>query len=166
MIVWLADNSGLVMSAVDPETHVGQLSFVRYPDGEERRLTNDLNDYKEISVTADGRTIVAQKRESISQLWLAPIDDFNQGRVLATTTGLAYHYLSWTPDNHLVFDVEAGGTIDIWRMLTDGNGRERLTYQQGQNREPAATPDRRYAFFVSTRSASSQLWPLAADANQ
>src|SRR5204862_5940791 len=137
----------------------------RYPDGEERRLTNDLNDYKEISVTADGRTIVAQKRESISQLWLAPIDDFNQGRVLATTTGLAYHYLSWTPDNHLVFDVEDGGTIDIWKVVTDGNGRERLTYQQGQNREPSVTPDGRYVVFVSTRSGSSQIWRMDAYGN-
>jgi Tol biopolymer transport system component/DNA-binding winged helix-turn-helix (wHTH) protein len=165
MLVWLADNSGFIMSAIDPETHVGQLSFISYPGAEEHRLTHDLTEYSIISATADGRTIVAQKRESISQLWIAPSDDFNQGRVLSTTTGLAYHYLSWTPDNHLVFDVQDGATIDIWKVLTDGNGRERLTYQQGQNREPAVTPDGRYVVFVSTRSGSSQVWRMDADGN-
>ena len=165
MLVWLADNSGFIISAIDPETHVGQLSFVSYPGGEEHRLTHDLTDYTIVTATADGRTIVAQKRESISQLWIAPRDDFNQGRVLETTTGLAYHHLSWTLDDHLVFDVEAGGTIDIWRILTNGHGRERLTYQQGLNREPAITPDGRYVVFVSTRSGNSQVWRMDADGN-
>src|ERR1041384_198658 len=165
MLIWLADNSGLVMSAIDQETHVGQLYFISYPSGVEYRLTHDLTEYGIISSTADSRMIVAQSRQSFSQLWIAPIDDFNRGRVLATTNNLAYHYLSWTPDNHLVFDVEAGGTIDIWRMLTDGKGREQLTHQQGQNREPAATPDGRYVIFVSTRSGSSQVWRMDADGN-
>jgi Tol biopolymer transport system component/DNA-binding winged helix-turn-helix (wHTH) protein len=164
MVVWLADNSGLIMSAIDPETRVGQLSFISYPGGEERRLTHDLTDYNIITATADGRTIVAQKRESLSQLWIAPSDDPSQGRVLLTTTGLAYHYLSWTPDNHVVFDVEETG-IDIWKVSTDGSGGERLTYRQGQNREPSLTPDGRYVVFVSTRTGSSQVWRMDADGN-
>ena len=53
MIVWLPDHSGLIMNAIDPQTNVPQLFFVKYPDGEVSRITHDLNNYKEISVTAN-----------------------------------------------------------------------------------------------------------------
>jgi Tol biopolymer transport system component len=152
------------MSAIDPETNVGQLSFVSYPSGEERRLTQDLTDYSFISATADGRTIVAQKRDSTSQLWIAPYDNLNQGRVLLTTSGLAYHYLSWTSDDQIYFDVEDSG-IDIWKISVDGNGRECLTNRKGQNREPSVMPDGRFVFFISTRSGSSQVWRMDGDGN-
>jgi hypothetical protein len=36
------------MSSVDPAKNVAQLSFVGYPDGQERGLTDDLNDYREL----------------------------------------------------------------------------------------------------------------------
>jgi len=148
------------MNAIDPVSHVTQISFVSYPGGEERRITNDLNNYKEITVTADGRMIVAQKRDSLSQLWIAPSDDPHQGRVLLTFAGLAYYKLSWTPDNHLVFDVEENGIENLWKVSADGSGQERLTYEQGQNSEPSITPDGRHIVFISTRSGSSQIWQM------
>jgi Tol biopolymer transport system component len=165
MIVWLPDRSGLIMNAIDPETNVPQISFVSYPTGEERRITHDLNNYKEISVTADSRMIVAQKMGSLKQLWIAPERDSAHARLLSTATGLAYHSLSWAPHSQLVFDAEENGEIDIWKMSPDGGGREQLTHHEGQNTVPGVTPDGRYIVFLSTRTGSSQLWRMDADGN-
>jgi Tol biopolymer transport system component len=73
--------------------------------------------------------------------------------------------LSWTPDNHIVFDMEENGTDDIWKISANGSGRERLTYQQGQNREPSTTADGRHIVFISNRSGSSQIWRMGMDDN-
>lgn len=165
MIAWLPDYSGLIMSAMDPAKTVAQLSLVSYPSGEERHLTNDLNNYKEVSVTADSRTVVAQRMGALSQLWIAPRGDSSRARILSTAAGLSYHYVSWLPNNDLVFDAEENGVNDIWKTSIDGKTRERLTHQQGQNHSPAATTNGRYIVFVSTRGGSAQLWRMDADGN-
>ncbi len=164
-ITWIPDHTGLIMNAVDPETHLSQLSYVRYPSGEERRLTNDLNNYKEISITADGRVIVAQKIGSLNQLWIAPGDALNRARLL-TSGEFCYHGLAWMPDNQIIFDAKENGILDIWKRSADEGGpSERLTSLQGQNMEPSVTPNGRYVVFISTRSGSRQLWRMDADAS-
>jgi serine/threonine protein kinase len=53
-ICWLPDGSGLLIAAIEPERKNTQIWYASYPGGEVRRLTNDLNNYEDISVTADG----------------------------------------------------------------------------------------------------------------
>ena len=57
-IAWLADGSGLVIAGRDraslPSTPT-QIWFVAYPSGEARKITNDLNGYTNLSLTADSR---------------------------------------------------------------------------------------------------------------
>jgi Tol biopolymer transport system component/DNA-binding winged helix-turn-helix (wHTH) protein len=165
MIVWLNDYSGLIMNAVDPEKGVTQLSFVSYPSGQEQRITRDLHNYKEISVTSDGRTVVAQRISSLSQLWIAPEGDSDRARLVLTSASPAYHYLSWLPNNDLIFDAEENGINDIWKLTADGRVRDALTDDEGQNFSPATTNDGKYIVFVSTRGGSSQLWRMNADGN-
>lgn len=159
--LWLPDRSGLVMSAVDPETSVTQLWHLSYPGGEERRLTNDLNEYKDISLTADGSAIIAQRISLLSQFWVAPADDTSRARQLSTVVG-GGGYLDWTPDNQLVYDSDEGSALNIWKMAADGSQRQQLT-QTGKSIMPSATSDGRFIVFVSTRSGSPQLWRIDAD---
>src|SRR6185436_10392530 len=113
-----------------------------------------------------GSTIVAQKMNSLSQLWIAPNGDPGAGKLLLTAAGDAYHYLSWTPDNQILFDLHENGIDDVWKVAADGSGRpERLTNQQGKNFGPSVTPDGRYIVFISTRSGNAQLWRMNADGN-
>ena len=47
---WLPDRSGLIMTAINPETQLSQIYYVSEPGGEEHRITNDLNNYRGISI--------------------------------------------------------------------------------------------------------------------
>jgi serine/threonine protein kinase len=55
---WAPDGKGFFV-IVHGNQHNGQLGFLSYPDGKFRQLTNDLSNYRAISVTADGQTIAA-----------------------------------------------------------------------------------------------------------
>src|SRR5215470_7618131 len=52
---WLPDGGGLIVSARDLKTAVKRLWFVAYPSGEARPLTNDLDNFIHVSLTADAR---------------------------------------------------------------------------------------------------------------
>src|SRR6185369_14154141 len=59
-LLWLADGSGLIMTAQPEFSSIGtQVWFLPYSGGPARRITNDLNGYGEVSLglTADSETI-------------------------------------------------------------------------------------------------------------
>ena len=57
--LWLPDGSGFVTAAMAPNVGRRQIWRQPYPAGEPVRITNDLNAYEEISMTADGNTLAA-----------------------------------------------------------------------------------------------------------
>ncbi len=160
---WLPDKSGLVMSAIDPLTHLPQLYFISYPDGEEQRITNDLNNYKDISMADDGRTLVAQITGGITHLWLTEKGNPERAVPMAFSTRGWYQGLSWTPDNELVYTSDENGMKQICKMKADGSNSQQLTTGTGHNLDPSVTPDGRFIVFFSTRSGSGQIWRMTAN---
>src|SRR5215813_8747346 len=160
---WLRDRSGLIMNAVDPETHLSQLYYVAYPGGEEHRITNDLSNYKDISIADDGRSLVAQIRGGETHLWLEPADDAGRAALVANSTRGWYRSLSWTPDNELVYDSDENGVNQIGKMRADGAGQQQLTFGPARNSNATVTPDGRFIVYNSTRSGSGQIWRMTAN---
>jgi Tol biopolymer transport system component len=61
---WLADGSGLLITAATEEANPAQqVWFVATSNSAARRITNDLNDYRDASLTMDARTLVAVTTE-------------------------------------------------------------------------------------------------------
>jgi hypothetical protein len=52
-IAWQRDGSGLVLTAREQSSSPFQIWYLSYPGGEVHRITNDLNDYRGMSLTAD-----------------------------------------------------------------------------------------------------------------
>ena len=74
---WLPDGSGLVISSPGPEdseTADGpfQLWALSVPGGKLRRLTNDLNNYLDVSLTADAKSLTSPQKQMNSSIWVAP----------------------------------------------------------------------------------------------
>ena len=161
---WLPDRRGFLMTAIDPESGLSQIWHVSYPDGTERRLTDDLHDYKDLSVTADGRGVVTQSLGHLLQLWIAPVADVNQAKQIASGTARgAYDALAWTADSQLLYKWGERGFYDVWRMAPDGSARHQLTENAREIADTSVAPDGRFVFFVSTRSGSRQIWRMRPD---
>jgi len=168
-VIWLADGSGLVMTATPEFTSAGtQVWFLSYPKGEVRRITNDLNGYGGISlgVTADSSAIVTIQIDISAQIYLTgPNEDAGRARQISHgkydgTTGLA-----WTPDGKIVYVSQAGDNIDIWMMNADGTNAKQLTTDDSIKSEPSVSPDGRYVLFSSNRSGNWNIWRIGVDGN-
>lgn len=166
---WLPDRKGLILNAIDPKTKLPQLSYLSYPDGAERRITNDLNEYFGFSVTADGKSIVSQRSEQNRQIWLASDGDPKQSRQMTFKNGQHSEVVVWLSDDALVFDADENGSFDnynIWRLKIGESEPQPLTNGTGNNTLPAVSPDGKTIAFVSSRSGKPQIWRMNRDGSQ
>lgn len=163
-IEWLADGTGLMATAADQEANPAQqIWFVPYPLGASRKITNDLSDYHDLSVTTDSRMLLAIQTEKKANIWIAQPADINHGTQLTFTNYDGSYGLSWTPDNKLLYTLEAGGEQNLWLTDLDRNAPRQLTSHAGFNEQPAVAPDGRYIVFVSNRSGRRHLWRIDID---
>ena len=147
---WMPDGEAFIMSASEFTDLTPQLRVVTYPEGERRRITNDLNNYLGVSVTANARTIATVQAERVSNIWVVPAGAGADGARQITSgrgrddglTGVA-----WTPDGRIVFSSSASGRPEIWIADRDGANQRQLTNEAGPSISPAVTPDGRFVVY-------------------
>jgi len=168
-IAWLHDGSGLVIALTDQVSLLAQLWFVSYPGGEARRITNDLSDYRNVSLSADSSAMAAVHTVRISSLWIVPEGDATRAKQLATDKSGADvasnpdTKVTWAPDSRIVFTSNKSGNQDIWIMDSDGSNQNQLTVDAGANFSPTVSPDGRYIVFASDRAGALNIWRMDAD---
>lgn len=168
-VQWLQNGAGLLVIAGDSLGST-QLWFVSYPEGEKRRITNDLNHYRTINLTADGSKLSTVQVSGLVNLWVAPVGDSTRAIQLPTGNvgfyGARGNSVSWTPEGRIVFVSNESGNLDIWIMDPDGANRRQLTAGSGQNLSPAVSTDGRYIVFVSDRAGPLSIWRMNIDGSE
>jgi eukaryotic-like serine/threonine-protein kinase len=164
---WLGDGSGLVLSALDqtPGSRQLQIWQMTYPGGKAKRITNDLNNYSGVSLSADSGSLVTVQADPVANLWVAPDGDAARARQITSGSG-RYDQVSLAPDGRLLYISNASGTPDIWLMDADGKNQKQLTSDAGVNVFPAASADGRYVVFDSNRGANPatfNIWRAGID---
>ncbi len=163
-ICWLRDGSGLVFIAIEGHSGLNrQIWYVSYPGGEVRRVTNDLVDYKNVSLTADSSALVTVQTDRISNIWLAPNGDAGRSTQVTSNRSDGWLGIAWSPDGKIVYSSRAIGNSEIWVVNADGTGIRRLTSDTHVNVQPCISFDGRYIVFASNRSGKSNIWRMDID---
>jgi serine/threonine protein kinase/WD40 repeat protein len=164
---WLPDSSGLVVSARD-QTPGARLQIweLTYPDGKARKITNDLNSYAGVSLSADASSLVTVQTDTLASVYVCAPGDELHARQITQGSG-RYDQVQWTPDGRVVYVSDASGTADIWLMDADGKNQKQLTSDAGINVFPNVSPDGRYILFNSNRTntgiTSFSVWRMGLD---
>src|SRR5262245_42144027 len=158
--LWAPNGKHLYVSARATDEPYPQLWMITYPDGKAHRLTNDLEGYFWLSLSADGRMLVMRQQNFILHLLLAPNGDVKNDMQLHVRRSVfdCYAGLEWTPDGRIVFTSFAGHNTDLYSMNPDGSNRVQLTANAGQdNTDPIVSADGRYIVFTSNRTGAPQI---------
>ncbi len=160
-VTWQRDGRGLIVSAIEQGSNLAQVWHITYPKGQARRVTSDLNDYRDMSLTDDSRSLVTVQSEAHVNIWLIPGSDSARARKI--TDGVGQYNgvggLTWLPDGRLVYVSRAGGGLDVWLMGQDGGNQKPLTTAETRaDRYTAVAPDGRYIVFVSNRTGNSNIY--------
>jgi serine/threonine protein kinase len=143
--VWLPDKSGLLITLNNSREFQTQIWRIDYATGTLRQITKDLNGYGALSITADGKNLLAVQQDFLLSVWVMPADNPSQARRV-TEGKMEGIGLSWTPDNRIVYGSNVGGNPEIWIMNEDGSGKKQLTSDKAPNLLPCVTGDGRYIF--------------------
>jgi Tol biopolymer transport system component len=167
-IAWLQDGSGLLGSAVqESEQDLQQIWFFPVSGEDARLITNDLNHYAQISLTADSKQLLTIQYEQRNNIWLLPNGKSEEARLLSNNVRANYRFIAVAPDGRIVFpsNESANGNRDIWIMNQDGSNAKQLTVNAAGNLLPCVTGDGRFIVFVSNRSDSKtfHIWRMNMD---
>ncbi|MFN2532032.1 MAG: protein kinase, partial [Pyrinomonadaceae bacterium] len=105
---WASSGEGLIVAASEKETasfDSQQLWYVSYPQGEPRRITNDLNNYRGVSLTSDSSRLVSIQSESTANIWFASVFDTSNTTEVSSGAGRVdgREGLATTPDGQIVY---------------------------------------------------------------
>ena len=162
-MAWLRDGSGLILIAADQQSSPAQIWQLSRMNGEARRITNDLNSYSSMSLTADSAAVVTVQTDIISDMWIAPNGDAGSAKQITFGKYDGAEGMSWTPDGRIVYASNATGNLDICIMNADGTNQKQLTAEVGNNSLPSVSPDGRYIVFMSDRTGLNHIWRMETD---
>jgi serine/threonine protein kinase len=162
-VLWLGDGSGLIVAAVPELISTGtQLWYVSYPDGEVRRVTNDLNAYgtSSLGLTADSRSLVTVQAEKSAQLWVVtPGEDLSKAKQI-TSGKYDGDSLAWTGDGRILYTAPSGEQSDVWSINADGTANKQVTADTFTEGLGCVSPDGRFVVFSSNRSGNFNIWRM------
>ena len=163
-VAWLDDDT-LLASMLDRPSAPRQLWLVSPADRTFLRLTNDTNDYRGISVSADGNAVVTARGESSFSIWTKDSTATTWSQAVPTRRSKAPvgNSVRWIGEDLVyVSSSSSGFALSRWRASTQS---EELIAQGGGN--PSVSRDGSLIFFLDydsrefwRRDATGQNRPL------
>jgi len=160
-LVWHPGGDSLIAVAAENSFNQTQLWEISYPSGELRRLTNNLNGYGSVSITADGKSVVTGELVAKSAVWVSPDTKPENAKPVMPSTGDTWG-LSWTPDNRIVYVSDQTGDTEVWIMDADGRNGKPLTSDRVFKAVPVVSPDGRFIVYTSS-AAGGQIVRIGID---
>ncbi len=168
-LAMLADGSGVLVTAAEKasEFRARQIWYLPYTGGEARKVTQDLNDYTSLSMTADSNALVTVQQDEAANIWLAPDGDAGRATQISSVSGKmdGFDGVAWTVDGRIVYTSMAGGNEAIWIMDADGRNRKQLSAGESADFAPSVSTDGRYIVFISERGRNRGVWRMDIDGN-
>ncbi|MCH7679889.1 protein kinase [candidate division KSB1 bacterium] len=166
-LAWLPDGSGLVFAGAGKPGNVDnvQIWHISYPSGKVQRITNDLNDYRYFSLTADAKTLVMVQERQQGDIYVTSTEKLDQGKIIASVLASRHELsvgLSWSTKGEIVYTATEGKSTDIWVMQKDGSEKRQITSHANNDYWPQASPDGLFITFASG-FGNSDLWRIDMD---
>lgn len=141
-LAWLADGKGIVRSGYDLGTSVArQVAIVGYPGGNVTRLTNDVNDYANVTASSGDEAVAAVRFNRLSNLWLADASG-GEARPITRFTNPESSPLTYVTasDGSVVYCAAHDQSIQLWTVGLDGGEARALTPGQSLAVNPRSLP--------------------------
>ncbi len=157
------DGDDLFINALEQTLGLYQIWAVTLARGDVRRVTNDLSDYRDLTLTTDANILAVTQSDQVASLWSVDPAAPDSARQISSGKFDGFYGLDWQPDGQIIFSSSSGGNHDIWQMSPAGGNAKQLTVNSRSNVWPAASSDGRYLVFSSDRNGTLHLWRADKD---
>ncbi|MBV9215982.1 MAG: PD40 domain-containing protein [Acidobacteria bacterium] len=156
---WLPD--GIVVSASETSTASEQLWHISLADGTASRITRDLNNYRDLSLSADTNALAVIQDHNVSNIWTLS-GDGSAAKQIMSEAG-RFNEIIWLRDGRIAYTSNAGGSSDIWTVNADGSNVRQLTMGANARLGLAATADQKQLVFAAEHDGKFNLWRIDID---
>jgi eukaryotic-like serine/threonine-protein kinase len=142
-LVWLPDGSGLLALYTGQETNFSRQQVVEASlrEGKVRAITHDINNYSDLSLSADGHMLATVMIESHFDLFALPTADLTGGQARQLTSGTRVSRFDWTPDGQVILEEDG---LSLFHPDTGEKTSLTNTQHDGMAFQPSACKDSRY----------------------
>ena len=150
-IAWAPDGRRLLLIGAPDKGTQAQVWSLSYPEGQRRQITNDLFTYRNVSLTADGKSLAAVAADNDQAIWLTPLSGDARPKRLTSAKYDGINGMAPAPDGSIVFTTLENGNVDLWSIDANGENRRQLTATDGPEMYPEVSADGRTVFFNGLR---------------
>ena len=162
--VWLKNNSGVIFIGKKNAEDTLQIWNLSFTEGKVKPITTDTSDYRSLSISDDGKTLVATKVERNSSLLEFDQKTKQTKQIMGESKTFAgYLGVSQTVEGRILYSKKKGKDVNIFSLDEAGGKEIQLTSNQGVNIFPVATSDGKYIVFSSSRNGSIGIWRMDSD---
>lgn len=166
-VSWFNDGTGLVFTAQEQQLGAVQLWQISYPQGEARRITNDLNSYAlySLTLTEDDSNLIAVQSDAVSNVWIATVGQPGSEKPLTARNNVldGSRGIAWTGDGRIAFDSNINGKASIWTVDLAGGEAKPLINKGTDDAAPEISAAGGQIVFGSIRNGGNQVWRMDAD---
>lgn len=160
----LKDGSGFVFIGKQNTDDSMQIWFLSRTEGKIKQITTDTSDYNSVSVSDNGKTIVATKVDRIANLLSYVPGTKETKQIIGESRNfIGYRKISQMPDGKILYSKRTGSEINIFSIEEDGNNEKQLTSDSKFNLDPNTTSNGRYIVFSSNRNGAFSIWRMNVD---
>ena len=153
-VSWSEDGGGLYFSATGLDSNSLQIWRLSIADGEKQRITNDPNNYEQISVAERAEALVTMHVDPQTNIWHVPADGAPRRITSGHTEG--FDGLAVTASGRIVYASTENQQSDLWTMNADGSDSRRLTHESGFF--PSASQAGCLVAYVSAQGGTRHIW--------
>ena len=161
-VAWLHDGTGLIMVARSNDMPVSQIWRIAYPGGARRQLTNDLFEYRMVSLTADDSALVSVAADQTGGTWMTPLTGNSKPAKLTSGKYDGLRGIAVAADQILI-STRDNGRSEITAVDRNTNDRKVISGSEADAMSPALSPDGKTMVFVSPRQSDWVLMRANAD---
>lgn len=155
-VEWSEDGSGLYFSATASNSNSLQIWRYSWRDNVKRRITNDPNNYEEVSVAEKAEALVTMQTDAVAAIWTMPAGGVPRRITARRTEG--FEGLAVVADRRIVYALTENQQTNLFSMNADGSDCRRLTLATGFF--PAASRDGRHVVYVSAQGGTLHIWRM------
>ncbi|HQX56420.1 MAG TPA: winged helix-turn-helix domain-containing protein [Pyrinomonadaceae bacterium] len=162
---WLPNGESFVVSATERSKYF-HLWQIFYPGGEPTPLTSGLANYKKVSISADGRSIITLKDDETSNIVLS--DAKALGEPIQITSGDQNNFgqkgLAWVDEKRLLFSSSTESGLSDSLVVMNVNDKSKITIpskKESAFRIPVS--DGEFIWFAMSVNGVSQIFQMDMD---
>ncbi len=159
---WTGDGKGLLVTGHEQAGDPTQIWYVAYPSGIKQRVTNDLEDYNSVSLSAAADTIVAVQTNVNANVWVAPAEHPDDIKQVTQGRNDGLKGLSFASPDRIIFSSNDSGNWDLSAVDLGAGSTQVISSGSQYHSAPIVCDSGRAVVYVSN-TEGNHLWKTDAD---